>query len=108
MARVGAQLTFAGTVHEAETCWYEVSRWPDWVDGLDRVIEVSGDWPRQGATVTWESGPAGRGRVIERVVSCIALRLSSLGFSRGRGRDADHHLIPRMQPASHQFSPLIV
>jgi hypothetical protein len=56
-----------GSVHEAETCWYDVARWPGWVDGLTRVVAVEGDWPRPGARVTWESGPAGRGRVTERV-----------------------------------------
>jgi hypothetical protein len=58
-----------GSVHEAETCWYDTARWPDWVDELSRVIAVEGDWPRAGANVTWQSGPAGRGRVRERVVA---------------------------------------
>jgi Polyketide cyclase / dehydrase and lipid transport len=74
MGSVGTQLTFPGTVHEAETCWYEVDRWADWVDGLDRVVDVTGEWPREGATVTWESVPAGRGRVVERVVEFEQLR----------------------------------
>jgi Polyketide cyclase / dehydrase and lipid transport len=56
-----------GSVHEAETCWYDLARWPEWVDGLARVVAVDGDWPRPGARVIWESGPAGRGRVTERV-----------------------------------------
>jgi hypothetical protein len=55
-------------VHEAETCWYETGRWPVWVDQVSRVVEVQGDWPKTGATVIWESGPAGRGRVRERVI----------------------------------------
>jgi hypothetical protein len=56
------------SVHEAETCWYDTARWPGWVDSLARVIAVEGEWPRVGATVVWESGPAGRGRVRERVI----------------------------------------
>jgi Polyketide cyclase / dehydrase and lipid transport len=60
--------TFPGSVHEAETAWYDTTRWPAWVDGLDRVSDVDPRWPQLGATVTWESGPAGRGRVVERVV----------------------------------------
>jgi hypothetical protein len=55
-------------VHEAETRWLDTARWPRWVDGLQRVVEVDGDWPRPGSSVVWESGPAGRGRVRERVV----------------------------------------
>jgi len=58
---------FAASVHEAEESWYELERWPEWVDGLARVLEVRGPWPAAGSAVLWESGPAGRGRVTERV-----------------------------------------
>lgn len=58
---------YSGSVHEAESCWCDVSRWPAWVDGLARVISVDPSWPAMGAEVVWESGPAGRGRVTERV-----------------------------------------
>ncbi len=61
--------TLPGTVHEAERCWYDTDRWPAWVEGLASVREVAGEWPGVGATVTWESGPAGRGIVTERVLS---------------------------------------
>jgi hypothetical protein len=66
---VRASQTVAGTVHEVEQRWYDTTRWPSWIDGLERVVEVAGEWPGAGASVTWESGPAGRGRVIERVVA---------------------------------------
>jgi hypothetical protein len=61
--------TFPGSVSEAERCWYDTPGWAIWVDGLDRVIEVSRDWPRSGAAVRWQSGPAGRGHVLERVIT---------------------------------------
>jgi hypothetical protein len=67
MRKVSVAQAFPGTVHDAESCWYDVARWPNWIDGLERVIDVSGNWPSAGASVTWESGPAGRGRVTERV-----------------------------------------
>ena len=69
MRVVSAVETFPGSVHEAETLWYDTARWPSWVDGLDRVTGVEPRWPQPGATVTWQSGPAGRGRVVERVVA---------------------------------------
>jgi hypothetical protein len=69
MRTVVVARTFAASVPEAERRWYDTSTWADWVDGLDRVLAVEGDWPNPGASVTWESGPAGRGRVTERVVS---------------------------------------
>jgi hypothetical protein len=69
MGSVETTFAFPGTVHEAETLWYDTSRWVAWVDGLETVVSVAGDWPRAGGTVVWQSGPAGRGRVTERVVA---------------------------------------
>ncbi len=69
MRVVSAVQIFPGSVHEAETLWYDTARWPSWVDGLDHVTEVEPRWPQLGASVTWQSGPAGRGRVVERVVA---------------------------------------
>jgi hypothetical protein len=61
--------TVAGTVYEVEQRWYDTSRWPSWIDGCERIVDVAGDWPGVGAVVTWESGPAGRGRVTEEVLA---------------------------------------
>jgi hypothetical protein len=69
MATVRVTHAFAASVAAAERCWYDTSRWEAWVDGLERVVAVEPGWPRSGATVTWESGPAGRGHVTERVVA---------------------------------------
>jgi hypothetical protein len=69
MRVVSAVETFPGSVHEAETVWYDTAGWRSWVDGLDRVVEVDARWPQLGASVKWESGPAGRGRVLERVTA---------------------------------------
>ena len=69
MATIRVDHLLDGTVHEAERCWYDTTRWPEWVDELARIVAVEGDWPRPGATVIWESGPAGRGRVRERVTA---------------------------------------
>jgi hypothetical protein len=74
MGKAAVCLEFPGSVHEAETLWYDTSRWVAWVEGLESVMTVDGDWPRTGATVVWESGPAGRGRVTERVVEYEALQ----------------------------------
>src|SRR5437764_11016213 len=73
MRVVSAVQTFPGSVHEAETVWYDTARWPSWVEGLDRVMEVDSHWPQLGASVTWQSGPAGRGRVVERVAAYVPL-----------------------------------
>jgi hypothetical protein len=68
MRTVQATQTVAGAVGDVERRWYDTGRWSSWVDGLERVLDISGPWPEPGAVVTWESGPAGRGRVVERVV----------------------------------------
>jgi hypothetical protein len=67
VASVSVSESFPGTVHEAEECWCDTARWPQWVDELDRVVSVQGEWPQPGAVLTWHSGPAGRGLVTERV-----------------------------------------
>lgn len=67
MPQVTVTEEFPATVHVAETCWYDTARWADWVDGLERVEQVSEGWPGAGSYVRWRSGPAGRGEVLERV-----------------------------------------
>ena len=69
MPTVSATIEVPARVYEAETCWYDLERWPEWVDGLGEISEVRGDWPQAGSTVVWESGPAGRGTVREQVAS---------------------------------------
>jgi len=73
MTRVGVALSFPGTVHEAETCWYDHVRWPRWVDGLERVLDVTAGWPAAGGRIVWQSAPAGRGRVSETVTAYTPL-----------------------------------
>ena len=51
----------------AQRLWTETNRWPTFVDGFGRVLDKDERWPAEGTKVVWESGPAGRGRVTERV-----------------------------------------
>ncbi len=53
---------------DALSLWTDVRRWPTFVEGFARPLELSEDWPAEGARVVWESGPGGRGRVTEKVV----------------------------------------
>jgi hypothetical protein len=69
VARVRAAVTLPGLASEAEALWYDLTRWPSWVDGFGHVDKVEGEWPAAGARVVWLSKPAGRGRVAERVVA---------------------------------------
>ena len=74
MGSVHVARTFPATVAEAERCWLDTGAWPRWVDGLERIEAVDDGWPRAGAAVRWESFPAGRGTVTERIVSYEPLR----------------------------------
>jgi hypothetical protein len=52
----------------AARLWTDVSRWPTFVDGFGHVLEIDESWPEPGSKVVWQSGPAGRGRVTERIL----------------------------------------
>jgi Polyketide cyclase / dehydrase and lipid transport len=67
--RVSASVVVPGRPEEAEALWVDPTRWASWIDGFGHVITLEGDWPAVGARVLWESPPAGRGRVQERVVA---------------------------------------
>jgi len=88
MRAVSVSQTFEATIGEVERRWYDTADWPRWVDGLDTVLAVDRGWPRPGAAVTWQSVPAGRGRVTERVIGYEPLRGQALEVSddsiRGR------------------------
>ena len=51
----------------AQRLWFDTNRWPTFVDGFGHIVSLGEGWPEPGAKVVWESGPAGRGRVTERV-----------------------------------------
>jgi hypothetical protein len=51
----------------AQRLWLDTNRWPTFIDGFGHVVELDPRWPEPRSKVIWESGPAGRGRVTERV-----------------------------------------
>src|SRR5256885_14739761 len=68
MGRARAAIEVAGSVEDAEALWYDLQRWPTFIDGFARVVRSEG-WPAAGGTLVWDSTPAGRGRVGERVTA---------------------------------------
>lgn len=66
VARAAAELR--GTPADVERRWADLDGWGAFVDGFERVVSLEGDWPAAGARLVWESGPGGRGRVVERVL----------------------------------------
>ena len=67
MGKVRVSIDLPGQISAAEALWYDLQRWPGFVDGFGHVRKVEGDWPRTGARVQWVSTPDGRGLVSERV-----------------------------------------
>ena len=55
-----------GRISEAERLWYDLTRWPTFVDGFHHVASRPESWPESG-TLVWDSVPEGRGRVNETV-----------------------------------------
>lgn len=53
----------------AERLWADTGRWPTFIDGFKHVADLDPRWPDVASKVVWESGPAGRGRVTERVTA---------------------------------------
>jgi hypothetical protein len=72
-----ARGTVALAPPEALALWSDVERWSTFVEGFARRLELSPEWPAEGARVVWESGPGGRGRVTETVVEHSADRFST-------------------------------
>src|SRR4051812_1119164 len=96
MARIGVRARAPGPVAEAEELWYDPQRWAGFIDGFHHVVKVEGGWPAVGARAVWDSTPAGRGRVSERVVE----------YEPGRGQTLEVD-DPRMRGTQRvEFVPL--
>jgi uncharacterized membrane protein len=70
MGRARAAIEVGGSVEDAEALWYDLQRWPTFIDGFARVVRSDG-WPAGGGTLVWDSTPAGRGRVVEHVTAQV-------------------------------------
>jgi hypothetical protein len=62
-----AETEVALTPEAALRLWTDATRWATFVEGFARVIEQDPGWPEEGSRLVWESVPAGRGRVTEKV-----------------------------------------
>lgn len=67
MPKVRAQVVVPGPRHAAEELFYDLARWPGFVDGFAAVVKREGGWPEAGGRLIWDSRPNGRGRVLEVV-----------------------------------------
>jgi hypothetical protein len=80
--RASARSSLPLTPAEALALWSDVDRWPSFVEGFARRLELSEGWPEPGTRVVWESTPDGRGRVTERVTENELDRFSTQVFEK--------------------------
>jgi hypothetical protein len=62
--------------------WSDVDRWPSFVEGFARRLDLTDAWPEPGGRVVWESTPDGRGRVTEAVKENEPDRFSTQVFEK--------------------------
>ena len=80
MRRASARAALPLTPAEVLELWADVERWPSFVEGFARRLELTEAWPEPGGRVVWESTPDGRGRVTEIVTERTGDRLSTLVY----------------------------
>ena len=67
---------------EALQLWSDVDRWPTFVEGFARRLDLTENWPAPGSRVVWESTPDGRGRVTEAVKESEPDRFSTQVYEK--------------------------
>jgi hypothetical protein len=82
MRRASARAVLPLTPSEALGLWSDVERWPSFVEGFARRLELTEAWPEPGGRVVWESTPDGRGRVTETVTESAPDRFSTQVFEK--------------------------
>ena len=82
MRRASARAALPLTPSEVLRLWGDVDRWPSFVEGFARRLELTEKWPEPGSRVVWESTPDGRGRVTERVTENAPDRFSTQVFEK--------------------------
>jgi hypothetical protein len=85
MARVSASVLARASLADAWDRYFDPRGWRAWVDGFD-AVEATDGYPHPGGTLVWRSGPAGRGRVTERVLDHELRRLHRIAFSDPESR----------------------
>ena len=78
-------ITVQASLSETWDYYFEPRGWPAWVDGFGKVDSSAG-YPEVGGTLTWNSTPAGRGRVAEKVLAHEPRSLHRISFSDPESR----------------------
>jgi Polyketide cyclase / dehydrase and lipid transport len=84
--------------------WSDVDRWPSFVEGFARRLELREPWPEPGGRVVWESNPTGRGRVTETVVEREDDRFSTQVFEPALAGTQTLRAVPASDGAEVELS----
>jgi len=79
MSKIAESVSIAASLAEVWDYYFEPRGWPAWVDGFGRVVNSDG-YPEEGASLTWQSIPAGRGEVTEHVLEHEPRRVHRVAF----------------------------
>ena len=104
MRRASARTALPLTPAEALRLWANVERWPSFVEGFARRLELTDAWPDPGSRVVWESAPDGRGRVTERVTENTLDRFSTQVFEKALSGTQTLRAIPATDGSEVELS----
>ena len=79
MAKVTESVLVGASLAAAWDHYFDQEGWRAWVEGFERV-ERSEGYPEEGGTLVWQSNPAGRGTVTERVLAHEPRTLHRIAF----------------------------
>ena len=104
MRRASARTELSLAPAEALALWTDVERWPSFVEGFARRLELTGEWPAPGERVVWESTPDGRGRVTERITENAPDRFSTQVFEKALTGTQTLRALPAMDGSEVELS----
>ena len=104
MRTAGAGTDVPLTPAAALALWADVSRWPSFVEGFARLVENDPGWPAPDARLVWESVPAGRGRVTEKVVESSEDRIATMVFEARLAGRQEFRVAPGPRGAAVELS----
>jgi hypothetical protein len=92
------------TPSEALRLWADVERWPSFVEGFARRLELTETWPEPGGRVVWESTPDGRGRVTETVTDRATDRFSTQVYDKAMAATQTLRALPASDGSEVELS----
>jgi hypothetical protein len=102
--RASARVSLPIGPAEAFGLWSDVDRWPSFIEGFARRLELTDEWPEPGGRVVWESTPDGRGRVTETVVERTAERFATQVFEAALAGTQTLRVLPANDGAEAELS----